>query len=93
MYQVPTRVVPRNGGYAPVRVRPAPVALGQQINPMDPVGRENLTKLATAVATGGAAAWALMSLPGAAKKNKVALGALGGGLAALALLNVVDILT
>ena len=88
----PTRVIPRNG-YAPARVQVQPVALGQAINPMDPVGRENLTKLATAAATGGAAAWALMQLPGATKKNKVALGAIGGGLALLAALNVVDILT
>jgi hypothetical protein len=86
----PTRVVPRNG-YVPARVQPQ--SLGQVINPMDPVGRENLTKLATAAATGGAAAYTLMMMPGASKKNKVALGALGGGLAALALLNVVDLLT
>lgn len=86
----PTRVAPRNGGY--VLAQPRPEGLGQ-IDPMNPVGRENLTKLATAAAAGGAAAWALMSLPGASKKNKVALGTLGGGLAALALLNVVDALT
>lgn len=80
-----------SNGYV-TRISPAPVGLGQ-IDPMNPVGRENLTKLATATATGGAAAWALMSMAGASKKNKIALGALGGGLAALALLNVVDALT
>jgi hypothetical protein len=83
----PTRVIPRNG-YAF-----QPPSLGQAINPMDPVGRDNLSKLATAAAMGGAAAWALMQMPGASKKNKVALGTIGGGLAALALLNVVDIIT
>lgn len=86
MYQVPTRVLPRNGYVtAPSR----PTGLGQ-INPMDPVGRQNLAKISTAVAMGGAAAWALMSVSGASKKNKLALGALGGGLAATALLGLID---
>lgn len=84
----PTRIIARNG-YA---LQPArPTGLGQ-IDPMNPVGRENLGKLATAVAAGGASAWALMNLSGQSKKNKTALTALGGGLAVVSILNLVDAL-
>ena len=83
--RAPSRILPRNG--YPVQSQPA--TLGQ-INPGTPQGRENLMKITTSVALAGGAAWALMSLPSAAKKNKVALGVLGGGLAATALLSLVD---
>lgn len=82
-YRVPTHVAPRNGY--------APASLGQvQLSPMNTVGRENLMKLSSGVALAGGAAWAFLSMPSASKKNKTALGILGGGLAATALLSVVD---
>lgn len=82
-YRVPHQVAPRNGY--------APSTLGQiQLSPMNTVGRENLMKLTSGVALAGGAAWALLSMPSASKKNKTALGVLGGGLAATALLSVVD---
>lgn len=81
-YRVPQQIAPRNG-YAPT--------LGQlQVSPATPVGRENLMKLTSGVALAGGAAWAILSMPGASKKTKTALGVLGGGLAATALLSVVD---
>lgn len=86
--RAPGRILPRNG-YAPVPVKPSAPVLGQ-INPGTPQGRENLMKITTSVALAGGAAWALISLPGAAKKNKVPLGVLGGGLAATALLSLID---
>lgn len=86
MYQynrAPQQVAPNNGY--------APSTLGQvQISPATPVGRQNLMKLTTGVALGGGAAWALYNMPGQTKKNKTALGVLAGGLAATALLSVVD---
>lgn len=86
MYQynrAPQQVAPRNGY--------APSTLGQiQMSPTTPVGRENLLKLTTGVALGGGAAWAIYNMPGQSKKNKTALGVLAGGLAASALLSVVD---
>lgn len=86
--RAPSRIVPRNGFPVP---QATPSTLGQiQISPATPQGRENLMKITTSVALAGGAAWALISLPGAAKKNKVALGVLGGGLAATALLSLVD---
>lgn len=82
-YRAPQQVQQRNGY--------APAGLGQlQISPATPVGRENLMKLTSGVALAGGAAWALLSMPGASKKTKTALGVLGGGLAASALLSVVD---
>jgi len=73
-------VAPRNGS-----------SLGQiQLSPTTPVGRDNLTKLATGVALAGGAAWAILAMPSASKKTKTALGVLGGGLAATALLSAVD---
>lgn len=69
----------------------APANLGQlQMSPATPVGRENLMKLTTGIALGGGAAWALYNMPSQSKKNKAALGVLAGGLAATALLSVVD---
>ncbi len=65
--------------------------LGQmQISPTTPVGRQNLAKLTTGVALAGGAAWAFLAMPSASKKTKTALGVLGGGLAATALLSAVD---
>lgn len=82
-YRVPQQVAPRNGS--------APSTLGQlQMSPTTPVGRENLLKLSTGVALAGGATWAFLSMPSASKKTKTALGVLGGGLAASALLSVVD---
>lgn len=85
-YRTPVQVASRNNGRAlPLR----PQGLGQ-IDPTSPVGRDNLMKITSAVALGGGAAWALMSVPGASKKNKLAFGLLGGGLAATALLSFID---
>lgn len=82
-YRASQQVAPRNGY--------APSTLGQlQMSPATPVGRENLMKLTSGVALAGGAAWAFLSMPSASKKNKTALGVLGGGLAATALLSVVD---
>jgi hypothetical protein len=84
-YRVPHQVAPRNG-YAV-----SSPTLGQlQMSPTTPVGRENLMKLSTGVALAGGAAWAFLSMPSVSKKNKTALGVLGGGLAATALLSIVD---
>jgi len=86
MYQysrAPQQIAPRNGY--------APSSLGQlQMSPTTPVGRENLMKLTTGVALGGGAAYALYNMPGQSKKNKTALGVLAGGLAATAILSLVD---
>lgn len=83
MNQFQYQVAPRNGY--------APSALGQiQLSPATPVGRENLMKLTSGVALAGGATWAFLSMPSASKKTKTALGILGGGLAATALLSVVD---
>lgn len=86
-YRVPVQVAPRQNGYARLPARPQ--ALGQ-ISLTNPVGRENLMKITSAVALAGGAAWAIMGVAGASKKNKIALGALGGGLAATALLSLID---
>jgi hypothetical protein len=84
-YRVPQQVAHRNG-YAV-----SSPTLGQlQMSPTTPVGRENLMKLSTGVALAGGAAWAFLSMPSVSKKNKTALGVLGGGLAATALLSIVD---
>lgn len=81
--RVPVQVAPRNGY--------APATLGQmELTPTTPNGRANLTKLSTGVALAGGAAYVFLTMPGASKKNKTALGVLGGGLAATALLNIVD---
>jgi hypothetical protein len=82
-YRVPQQVASRNG-YAPSSLEQL------QMSPATPVGRENLMKLSTGVALAGGAAWAFLSMPSTSKKNKTALGVLGGGLAASALLSVVD---
>lgn len=82
-YRVPQQVAQRNGY--------APSTLGQlQMSPATPAGRENLMKLSSGVALAGGAAWAFLSMPGASKKTKTALGVLGGGLAATALFSVID---
>jgi hypothetical protein len=81
--RVPVQVAPRNGY--------APSTLGQMnLSPTNAPGRDNLMKLSSGVALAGGAAWAFLSMPSASKKNKTALGVLGGGLAATALLSVVD---
>lgn len=81
--RVPTQV--RNGY--------APSTLGQMnLSPATAPGRDNLMKLSSGVALAGGAAWAFLAMPTASKKNKTALGVLGGGLAATALLSVVDAL-
>jgi len=65
--------------------------LGQlQMSPTTPVGRQNLEKLTMSAALAGGAAWAFLAMPSASKKTKTALGVLGGGLAATALLKAVD---
>lgn len=85
-YRVQEQVAPRNG-YAV----PAPASLGAlQLSPTTPVGRQNLMKLSTGVAMAGGATWAFLAMPSSAKKTKTALGILGGGLAATALLSIVD---
>lgn len=81
--RVQAQVSPRNGYQ--------PSTLGQvNVSPMNAPGRDNLMKLSSGVALAGGAAWAFLSMPTASKKNKTALGVLGGGLAATALLSVVD---
>lgn len=78
--RVPTQA-PRNGYASPT--------LGLELTPTTPDGRGNLIKLSTGIALAGGAAYAILAMPSASKKNKTALGVLGGGLAATALLNVV----
>lgn len=85
-YRVQPQGISRSNGRA-IQVRPS--GLGQ-IDPTTPVGRDNLMKISSAAALAGGAAWALMSMPSASKKNKVAFGLLGGGLAATALLSLID---
>jgi hypothetical protein len=79
--RVPTQVAPRNGYASPT--------LGLELTPATVNGRANLTQLAQGVALAGGAAYAILAMASASKKNKTALGVLGGGLAATALLNVV----